>query len=116
MAEGGENQGQVIKNAPNILKADLWAHFRFYELVGKHKLDKTSAVGKVCHTKTKHLRNTTNLRNHVSCFHSEKLMLGTVKKNRRPNQQLMRRCQLCRPTLKNGRESPSRPQSTEQKI
>lgn len=68
------------------MKADIWAHFGFYEITGKHELDKTHAVCKVCHTKIKYLGNTTNLRNHVSRFHSEKLTPATVKERPDPAQ------------------------------
>lgn len=32
------------KNTHGILKTDIWAYLRFYELTGKHKADKTHAV------------------------------------------------------------------------
>ncbi len=41
MAEGGKTR--VIKNAPTI-KADIWAHFGFYEQPDKHDLEKTRCV------------------------------------------------------------------------
>ena len=69
MAEGEKDR--EIKNAPSVLRANIWAHFGFYEHTGKRELDKTHAVCKACHTKIKYLGNTTNLRNHVSRFHSE---------------------------------------------
>ncbi|XP_055068182.2 E3 SUMO-protein ligase ZBED1-like [Misgurnus anguillicaudatus] len=71
MAEGGETR--VIKNAPGILKADVWAHFGFFEHAGKHELDKTHAVCKACRAQIKYLGNTTNLRNHINRFHPELL-------------------------------------------
>lgn len=87
MAGAGETHGEpVIKNAPSILKADIWAHFGFYEITGKHELDKTHAVCKICHTKIKYFGNTTNLRNHVSRFHSEKLTPTTAKETLDPAQ------------------------------
>ena len=70
----------MIKKAASILKADFRVHFRFYELAGKHELDKTHAVCKGCHTKIKHLENITKPRNHVSRFRSEKLTPGAIKK------------------------------------
>lgn len=75
----------MIKNAPSFLKADIWAHFGFYEVTGKHELDKTHAVCKVCHTKIKYFGNTTNLRNHVSRFHQE-LASAASKKTADPAQ------------------------------
>lgn len=48
-------EAREITNAPNILKADIWTHFRSYEQIGKHKLDKLHAVCKACHTKMKHV-------------------------------------------------------------
>ncbi len=41
---------QVIKNATAILKADISAHFGFYEQPGEHDLEKTHAcVNHVMH-------------------------------------------------------------------
>ncbi|KAK1898959.1 Zinc finger BED domain containing protein 1 [Dissostichus eleginoides] len=78
--EGGESSAQIIKNVPSVLKADIWTHYGFYELKGKNELDKSHAVCKVCHTKIKYLGgNTTNLRNHLSRFHCEKLTPATKK-------------------------------------
>ncbi|KAF3835605.1 hypothetical protein F7725_028163, partial [Dissostichus mawsoni] len=78
--EGGESSAQIIKNAPSVLKADIWTHYGFYELKGKNELDKSHAVCKVCHTKIKYLGvNTTFLRNHLSRFHCEKLTPATKK-------------------------------------
>ncbi|KAJ4949461.1 hypothetical protein JOQ06_020976 [Pogonophryne albipinna] len=78
--EGGESSAQIIKNAPSVLKADIWTHYGFYQLKGKNELDKSHAVCKVCHTKIKYLGgNTTNLRNHLSRFHCEKLTSATKK-------------------------------------
>lgn len=72
MAEGGETPERAIKNAPTTLKADIWAHFGFYQQHGKPDLDKTHAVCKSCHAKIKYAGgNTTNMRNHVSRFHPE---------------------------------------------
>lgn len=79
MAEGGETQKRVIQNAPTILKVDVWAYFSFYEQTGKHELDKTHTVCNACHTQIKYLGNTTNLRNHIRCFHSEMLMPASAK-------------------------------------
>lgn len=87
MADAAKNHWEpVIKNAPSILKVDIQAHFGFYEITGKHKLDKTHAVCKICHTKIKYVGNTTNLRNHVSRFHSEKLTPSTIKETVDPAQ------------------------------
>ncbi len=59
MAEGGETR--VIKKALTTLKADIWAHFVFYEQPGKHNLEKTHAVCKSCHAQIKYVGgNTTN--------------------------------------------------------
>ncbi|KAM3876933.1 E3 SUMO-protein ligase ZBED1-like [Diretmus argenteus] len=60
---------RAVKDAPSVLKADIWAHFGFYELPGKRELDKTHAVCKICSVKIKYFGNTTNLRNHVSRCH-----------------------------------------------
>ena len=38
-AEGDDRDRRVIKNAPKAWKADIWTHFRFYEVNGI--LDKT---------------------------------------------------------------------------
>ncbi len=77
MAEGGKTRVRVIKNAPTTSKADIWAHFGFYEQPGKHDLKKTHAVCKSCHAQIKYARgNTTNLRNNVSRFHPELLTLS----------------------------------------
>ncbi len=54
MAEGGETRVRVIKNAPTTSKADIWAHFGFYEQPGKHDLEKTHPVCKSCHTQIKY--------------------------------------------------------------
>ncbi len=51
MVEGGEMR--VIKNAPATSKADIWAHYGFYEQPGKHDLEKTHAVCESCHTQIK---------------------------------------------------------------
>ena len=59
----------AIRPAPGTLKAAVWQHFGFYEVEGK--LDKTYTVCKVCGTKIKYFGNTTNLRNHISRYHSE---------------------------------------------
>lgn len=48
---------KVIKSSTSISKADF-----IYEDTEEHKLGKTHKVCKVCHTKTKYLRNTANLR------------------------------------------------------
>ncbi|XP_067285697.1 E3 SUMO-protein ligase ZBED1-like [Pseudorasbora parva] len=68
-AERDDSDRQVIKNAPKAWKADIWAHFGFYEVDGK--LDKSYAVCKICHTKIKHVGNTTNFTNHVDRWHPE---------------------------------------------
>lgn len=87
MADAGENHREPgLKIAPSILKADIWAHFGFYENTRIHKLDKTNAVCKICHTKIKYVGNTTNLRNHVSRFHSKKLTPSTIKETVDPAQ------------------------------
>uniref|UniRef100_A0A8C5MWL9 BED-type domain-containing protein n=1 Tax=Leptobrachium leishanense TaxID=445787 RepID=A0A8C5MWL9_9ANUR len=67
MAEGGEQK-----------------HFGFYEHIGKRELDKTHAVCTACHTKIKYLGNTTNLRNHVSRFHSDLLKPASAKETPDP--------------------------------
>uniref|UniRef100_A0A3Q2TAZ2 BED-type domain-containing protein n=1 Tax=Fundulus heteroclitus TaxID=8078 RepID=A0A3Q2TAZ2_FUNHE len=79
MAEGDDRDRRVglIKNAPKAWKADIWAHFRFYEVNGK--LDKTFAVCKTCHTKIKHVGNTTNFTNHVDRWHPELASTTTQK-------------------------------------
>ncbi|KAK0145706.1 Zinc finger BED domain-containing protein 1 [Merluccius polli] len=59
----------AIRPAPGTLKAAVWQHFGFYEVKGK--LDKTYTVCKVCGTKIKYFGNTTNLRNHISRYHTE---------------------------------------------
>ncbi len=80
MAEGGETRVRVIKNDPTTIKADIWAHFGFYEQPGKHDLEKTHAVCKSRHAQIKYAGgNTTNLRNHVSHFHPELLMPVSAK-------------------------------------
>ncbi|KAI4819740.1 hypothetical protein KUCAC02_004976 [Chaenocephalus aceratus] len=85
--EGGESSAQIIKNAPCVLKADIWTHCGFYQLKGTKELDKSHAVCKVCRTQIKYLGgNTTNLRNHRSRFHCEKLTSAT-KKTADPAQQ-----------------------------
>uniref|UniRef100_A0A8C5R241 BED-type domain-containing protein n=1 Tax=Leptobrachium leishanense TaxID=445787 RepID=A0A8C5R241_9ANUR len=84
MEEGGEQKDREIKNAPIILKSNIWAHFGFYEHIGKRELDKTHAVCKACHTKIKYLGNTTNLRNHVSRFHSDLLKPASAKETPDP--------------------------------
>ncbi|KAL1247684.1 hypothetical protein QQF64_023060 [Cirrhinus molitorella] len=68
-AEGDDRDRRVIKNAPKAWKADIWAHFGFYEVNGK--LDKSYAVCKICHTKIKHVGSTTNFTNHVDRWHPE---------------------------------------------
>ena len=55
-------------DAPKAWKVDIWAHFGFYEVNGK--LDKTYTC-KTCHTKIKHVGNTTNFTNHVDRWHPE---------------------------------------------
>lgn len=83
MAEG-DQKDREIKNAPSFLKANIWAHFGFYEheqTSGKLELDKSYAVCKACHTKIKYLGNTTNMRNHASRFHSEMLTPATTTTN-----------------------------------
>ncbi|XP_073450123.1 E3 SUMO-protein ligase ZBED1-like [Aquarana catesbeiana] len=80
MAEG-DQKDREIKNAPSFLKANIWAHFGFYEheqTNGKLELDKSYTVCKACHTKIKYLGNTTNMRNHASRFHSEMLTPATT--------------------------------------
>ncbi|XP_060780368.1 E3 SUMO-protein ligase ZBED1-like [Neoarius graeffei] len=71
MAEAEEEdcKRQVIINAPKAWKADIWAHFGFYEVDGK--VDKTYVVCKQCHTKIKHVGNTTNFTNHITRWHPE---------------------------------------------
>ncbi|XP_040209394.1 E3 SUMO-protein ligase ZBED1-like [Rana temporaria] len=80
-----EQKEREIKNAPSFLKANIWEHFGFYEKSGKHKLDKSYAVCKICHTKIKYLGNTTNLRNHVSRFHPEMLKPTTTTTTKEMN-------------------------------
>lgn len=48
LAERGRDLQRVTKTSTSTLKADIWAHFGFYELTGKHELDKTHAVCKIC--------------------------------------------------------------------
>ena len=60
---------KLIWPAPASLKAAIWQHFGFYEVDGK--MDKTYAVCKVCRSQIKYFGNTTNLRNHISRYHSE---------------------------------------------
>ena len=60
---------KLIRPAPASLKAAIWQHFGFYEVDGK--MDKTYAVCKVCRSQIKYFGNTTNLRNHISRYHSE---------------------------------------------
>ncbi|KAK0142408.1 hypothetical protein N1851_019852 [Merluccius polli] len=67
-AEGDDRERRVIKNVPEAWKADIWAHFGFYKVNGK--LDKTYAVCKTCHSKIKHVGNTTNFKNHVDSLAS----------------------------------------------
>ena len=78
-AEGDDRNRRVglIKNAPKAWKVDIWAHFGFYEVNGK--LDKTFAVCKTCHTKIKHVGNTTNFTNHVDRWHPELASITTQK-------------------------------------
>ncbi len=59
MAEGGETQVQIIKNAPTTSKADIWAHFGFYYQPGKHELEKTHTVCKSCHAQIKYAGSNT---------------------------------------------------------
>ncbi|XP_039661199.1 E3 SUMO-protein ligase ZBED1-like [Perca fluviatilis] len=77
-AEGDHRDRRVIKNTPKVWKADIWAHFGFYEVDGK--LDKTYAVCKTCHTKIKHVGNTTNFTNHVDRWHPELASTTTTQK------------------------------------
>ena len=60
---------KLIRPAPASLKAAIWQHFGFYEFDGK--MDKTYAVCKMCRSQIKYFRNTANLRNHISRYHSE---------------------------------------------
>ncbi|XP_048036276.1 E3 SUMO-protein ligase ZBED1-like [Megalobrama amblycephala] len=75
-AEGDDRDRRVIKNAPKAWKADIWAHFGFYEVNGK--LDKSYAVCKICHTKIKHVGNTTNFTNNVDRWHPELALTTTT--------------------------------------
>jgi len=53
----------------SFFKSCIWQHFGFYEVDGK--MDKTYTMWKVCRSQIKYFRNTTNLRNHISRYHSE---------------------------------------------
>lgn len=82
------------KNAPSILKADIWAHFGFYELTGKHEMDKMYTVCKICQTKIENFGNPTNLRNHVNVIHPELTSATITNTAQLISQELRRRCQL----------------------
>ena len=76
MEESSSGSRCAIKN-PHNLKADIWEHFRFYEVAGtRQQLDKTDAICKTYHAKIKYFGNTTNMRNHISRWHAE-LMLAS---------------------------------------
>uniref|UniRef100_A0A8C4S0T5 HAT C-terminal dimerisation domain-containing protein n=1 Tax=Erpetoichthys calabaricus TaxID=27687 RepID=A0A8C4S0T5_ERPCA len=51
-----------IQPAPSSFKADVWAHFGFYNIDGKKEIDKTHV---------KYFGNTTNLRTHMARHHPE---------------------------------------------
>ena len=51
------------------LKSPVWQPFGFYEVEGM--MDKTYTVCMVCRSGINYFGNTTNLRNHISGYHSE---------------------------------------------
>ena len=65
-------------------KAEIWKHFGFYQQAGKHKLDKSAAICKDCHTNILYVGNTTNLRIQFSRFHPELLATTPAAENANP--------------------------------
>ena len=64
---------KLITSSHSILKAAAWTHFGFYEDTNKRELGKTHMMCEVCHTNINYLGTTSNLRNHVSRIHLERL-------------------------------------------
>ncbi|KAM8728456.1 E3 SUMO-protein ligase ZBED1-like [Acanthopagrus schlegelii] len=54
---------------PSQLKSDVWNHFGFKTTPDK-ELDKTKVVCKICQAEVSYCRNTTNLRNHLTRYHT----------------------------------------------
>lgn len=79
-AEGDDRDRRIIKNAPKAWKADIWAHFGFYEVNGT--LDTSYAVCKICHTKIKHVGNTANFTNHVDHWYPDQHCHTTSREQR----------------------------------
>ena len=61
--------GKTPLSKPSQLKSDVWNHFRFKTAKDK-ELDKTKVVCKVCQAELSYCRNTTNLRNHLTRYHT----------------------------------------------
>ncbi|XP_048857121.1 E3 SUMO-protein ligase ZBED1-like isoform X1 [Brienomyrus brachyistius] len=57
--------------APSNLKSTVWQHFGFCEDKEKGVVDKSHTVCKVCRAKFKYFGNTTNMKKHITRFHSE---------------------------------------------
>lgn len=59
-----------LRPAPSHLKSDVWQHFGFSEDT-EGVVDKSHTVCKVCSAKFKYFGNTTNIKKHITRFHSE---------------------------------------------
>lgn len=54
---------------PSQLKSDIWNHFGLKTAKDKD-LDKTKVVCEICQVELSYYRNTTNLRNHLTMYHT----------------------------------------------
>ncbi|KAI2657410.1 E3 SUMO-protein ligase ZBED1 [Labeo rohita] len=70
MAEG---HGSQLKPAPAKLKSEVSKYFMFKGSDGKDEFDKTTVVCKLCPQELRFCNDTTNLRNHLSRRHADKL-------------------------------------------
>ncbi|KAA0722180.1 hypothetical protein E1301_Tti009072 [Triplophysa tibetana] len=65
-----EMRHDKLRPAPSHLKSDVWQHFGFSEDT-EGVVDKSHTVCKVCSANFKYFGNTTNMKKHITRFHSE---------------------------------------------
>ena len=70
---------KILPSKLSHLKSEIWNQFGFKTTQDK-KLDKTKVVCKKCQAEVSYCRNTTNLRNHLTKYHTM-LMLASDNKS-----------------------------------
>ena len=73
--------GKTPLSKPSHLKSDVWNHFAF-KPTKDNELDKTKVVCKICQAELSYCRNTTNLRSHLTRYHTT---LSTLASDNKPS-------------------------------